>query len=162
MRTIFIRKLVLGAILIALCAGITLLIKEALDTQDPESALPIITITYNEGIFPEQSIYRAGYTWSFVTTVENWQAPSLLPEDLPIMPERVLADMPMKITFSQTPQDVQIFRASGRYSTDFLEVSTQVDGEFYTPTAQGEYLYRVVANWGSRGEIQYYFAMSVE
>ncbi len=161
LRTVIIRKFLLGAFLIAVCAGMTFIIKESLDTRDPETALPIITITYNDAVFPQQNIYRAGYTWSFITTVEKWQAPSLLPEDLPIVPENVLADMPVEITFSQTPQTLQIYRATGRYSTDFLEISTEADGEFYTPTTQGEYLYKVVAGWGSRGEIQYYFAMSV-
>ncbi len=162
LRTVFIRKLILGAVLIAISAGITLFIKESLDTQDPEAALPIITIIYNEEEFPSNNIYRAGYTWSFITTVEKWQAPSLLPEDLPIVPETVLSDMPVSVSFSQTPDNLQIWRATGRYSTDFLEISMQTQGEFFTPTSSGEYLYRIIADWGSRGEIQYYFSMRVE
>ncbi len=161
LRTIFIQKIILGAVLIAICAAVTFFIKESLDTQDPEAALPLITIQYINDDFPSQNIYRAGYTWSFITTMETWQAPSLAPEDLPIVPQEVLPNESIKIIFSQTPDEINVWRASGRYSTDFLEISMDTPGEFFTPSTSGEYLYRIVANWGSRGEIQYYFSLNV-
>ena len=39
------KKLVLGAVLIFLSACVTMFIKESLDTKDPESALPLLTVT---------------------------------------------------------------------------------------------------------------------
>ena len=39
-----IRKLALGAVCILLAAGFTLLLKEVLDTQEPEQALPILEV----------------------------------------------------------------------------------------------------------------------
>ena len=47
MPKIFVRKVIIGAVLIALSAVITMMIKEALDTQNPESSLPILTVTCN-------------------------------------------------------------------------------------------------------------------
>ena len=45
---IFFRKLIIGAVLLAIATGMTAFIKESLDTQDPESALPIITVLYGD------------------------------------------------------------------------------------------------------------------
>ncbi|MEG2930908.1 MAG: hypothetical protein RR825_03900 [Ruthenibacterium sp.] len=156
-----VRKILLGIVLVSLAAVITVFIKESLDTQDPESALPLITVKYNSGEMSAQNIYRAGYQWSFFTTVEDWQAPSLSPEDLPITPVDIQPGTPIQISFSSTPSELRIWRAAGRYSTDFLELSCPVTGEFTAPASPGIYLYRVVASWGNRGEIQYYFALSV-
>ena len=51
---IFFRKLIIGAVLLAIATGMTAFIKESLDTQDPESALPIITVLYgDEELFPD-------------------------------------------------------------------------------------------------------------
>lgn len=156
-----VRKILLGTLLIALSACVSVFIKETLDTQDPESALPIITVTYNDTNMQPESVYRAGYTWSFFTTVEAWQAPSLAPEDLPLSPVEVAAGTPMTVTFTSKPSKVRIWRAQGLYSGEFLEISCDVPGEFLAPATPGLYLFRVKADWGSRGNIQYYFALSV-
>ena len=82
------RKLLLGAVLLLVAAAITMFIKESLDTQNPESALPILTIEYNGTEVPpsqEGFLYRAGYEWSFFTTVER-RAPQLAENDLPLIP----------------------------------------------------------------------------
>ena len=44
---IALRKLVVGAVLLLVAAAITMFIKESLDTQNPESALPILTVEYS-------------------------------------------------------------------------------------------------------------------
>lgn len=157
----FLRKVLLGAVLIALSVCVTIFIKETLDTKDPEAALPIITLLCNETPVPPESVYRAGYTWSFFTTVEDWQAPSMAPEDLPIKPVDIAANTPIVISFSSEPSALRIWRAEGMYSSDFLELSGDVPGEFLAPATAGQYMYRVNADWGSRGNIQYYFALSV-
>ncbi|MEG2286481.1 MAG: hypothetical protein RSC00_01115 [Ruthenibacterium sp.] len=160
-RKLVVRKVLLGIVLVLLAAGITVFIKESLDTQDPESALPLITVRYNDGEMSAQNIYRAGYQWSFFTTVEDWQAPDLAPEDLPITPVEIQPGTPLEMSFSSTPSSLRIWRAAGRYSSDFLELSCPISGEFSAPANPGIYLYRAVASWGHRGEIQYYFALSV-
>ena len=160
-RKVLVQKILLGILLIALAAGVTVFIKESLDTQDPESALPLITVAYNDGEMSAQNVFRAGYTWSFFTTVEVWQAPSIAAEDLPITPVDIQPSTPIKVMFSSTPSELRIWRAEGRYSSDFLEISCDNPGEFTAPATPGTYLYRIKADWGSRGDIQYYFALTV-
>lgn len=54
---IFFRKLIIGAVLLAIATGMTAFIKESLDTQDPESALPIITVLYgDEELVPDKEV----------------------------------------------------------------------------------------------------------
>ena len=43
-HAMLIRKLVIGAVCILLAAGLTLVLKEVLDTQEPEQALPILEV----------------------------------------------------------------------------------------------------------------------
>ncbi len=161
MRRKLIKKLILATILIIISAIVTVVIKEALDTQDPEAALPIIEIKYDSNEINSDNIYRAGYDWSFFTTVERWQAPNIQPQDLPIVPQEVPANAKFNISFTSTPTQIDIYRASGQQSEDFLKIETETMGEFYAPGESGVYLYRLRCVFGSKGEIQYYFALSV-
>ena len=69
---IFFRKLIIGAVLLAIATGMTAFIKESLDTQDPESALPIITVLYgDEELVPDKEVRRAGWEWNFFLTQEK-------------------------------------------------------------------------------------------
>jgi hypothetical protein len=154
----FLKKVLLGTVLIALAAVVTVFLKETLDTQDPESALPIITVEYNGLALPD--VYRAGYEWSFFATVER-RTPQLSEADIPLVPADVLPAAPIRITFSKEPSVLTIKRAAGRYSTDFLEITDVQDGTFRTPTVAGIYVYKVYAEWYGRGNIQYYFALQV-
>lgn len=155
-----IRKLIIGLFLVVAATGITVFIKETLDTKDPESALPIISIVY-EGA-EMQGVYRAGYTWSFFTTIEDRQAPSLAPEDLPLTPTPVLPGRTMEIKFSNTPSELRVWRATGRYSSDYVELTSDTPSVITTPSAPGVYVYRLKADWGARGTIQYFFALDVQ
>lgn len=155
----FIRKVLLGAVLIVLAAFVTMFIKESLDTRDPESSLPLMVVEYN-GI-PIPDVYRAGYEWSFFTTVER-RTPQLSEADIPLMPVDVMPSAPMRITFSKEPSTLKITRATGRYSMDFLELTDIQDGSFSTPTVPGIYVYKIYGEWGSRGYIQYYFSLQVK
>lgn len=155
----FIRKILLGAVLIALSAVATMFIKESLDTQDPESSLPLMAVEYNG--MPITDVYRAGYEWSFFTTVER-RTPQLSESDIPLVPVDVTPSAPLRIKFSKEPSTLKITRASGRYSTDFLELTDVRDGAFKTPTVPGVYVYKVYAEWKARGYIQYYFALQVK
>ena len=66
---IFFRKLIIGAVLLAIATGMTAFIKESLDTQDPESALPIITVLYgDEELVPDKEVRRGGWECNFFLT----------------------------------------------------------------------------------------------
>ena len=109
MPKIFVRKVILGAVLIALSAVITMMIKEALDTQNPESSLPILTVTCNGTPLTTEtnngapannepvSLLRAGYEWSFFTTIER-RTPPVTAEDLPLTPTTISAGVPISLT----------------------------------------------------------------
>ncbi|MEG1104867.1 MAG: hypothetical protein RSD78_08495 [Oscillospiraceae bacterium] len=155
-----IRKVCLGAVLISLAVCVTLLIKESLDTKDPQSALPSIDVIYNGNSLPETSVFRAGYSWNFLTTIEDF--PAMAPEDIPLYPVDVLPQIQMEIKFSKPPKELKISRADGRYSQDFIEIATDVTGEMLSPSVPGVYVYKVEASWGIRGSILYYFALQTK
>ena len=159
MQKVLIQKLLVGILLLSLAAGVTVLIKESFDTQDPEAALPLITVDCNGLVITD--VYRAGYEWSFFTTVER-RTPQLSESDIPLVPVDVTPSAPLRIKFSKEPSTLKITRASGRYSTDFLELTDVRDGAFKTPTVPGVYVYKVYAEWKARGYIQYYFALQVK
>ncbi len=160
-RKRFIKKILLATLLIFLSAALTVFIKAALDTRSPEAALPIITVTHAGQPFLEHNIYRAGYTWSFFATTEKWQATNLTPQDLPIVAQEVQAGSEMQITFTTTPKELTVYRASGIHSTEFTQIAMQDLGTLYAPNDKGEYLYKVNGYWNSDDTIQYYFAISV-
>lgn len=65
-HAMLIRKLVIGAVCILLAAGLTLVLKEVLDTQEPEQALPILEVRCNDVPMPPEYLLRAGYEWNFL------------------------------------------------------------------------------------------------
>ena len=157
---IFFRKLLLGIVLISIAAGITVFIKEALDTRDPESALPIITVQYGDEIFAQdKEIRRAGWEWSFFLTREK--TPMLSIEDVPLSAVTVLPASPMHISFTKKPTQLRVLRATSEKPSEYLELSDASDGAFSSPTTPGLYYYKVQAEWQGRGAIQYYFALEV-
>lgn len=152
------KKLLLGAVLITLSACLTMLIKESLDTQDPEAALPILTVTC--GDVPINDVYRAGYAWSFFATVER-RTPQLLEEDLPLVPVDVNPQTEVRLNFSSPPSELQVQRAQGLGSGEYLQMVSDNPSVFRAPSAPGVYVYKVIATWSRRGYIQYYFALQV-
>ena len=155
-----IRKELLGVLLITLASLGALFIKESLDTKDPQSALPDIEVNYNGAPLPAGSVFMAGYSWNFLTTIET--SPQLMPEDIPLYPVDVQQQIPMKISFTKPPKSLKISRAEGRYSADFIEITSEVDGEILSPSVPGIYVYKVEAGWGFRGSILYYFSVQTK
>ena len=173
MPKIFIRKVIIGAVLIALSAAVTLTLKEWLDTQNPEYALPILTVSCNgtplssesnNGSTPgnePKSLLRAGYEWNFFTTIER-RTPPVTAEDLPLQPTTISASVPISLTFSKEPSSVQVWRAEGRHGQDFLELTNVDPCNFSAPSSVGTYIYRVRAEWTGRGYIQYFFCVTTQ
>ncbi|MFR9214680.1 MAG: hypothetical protein ACLVKK_00340 [Ruthenibacterium sp.] len=154
-----IRKLALGAVCILLAAGFTLLLKEVLDTQEPEQALPILEVRCNDVPMPPEYLLRAGYEWNFFTTKET-KAPVIPNEEMGLMPMEVMAQTPVVVSYSTRPKELKLQRwdaATGEY----VEVTTTTPGHFQAPTVAGRYVYRVTGTWAFRGEIQDYFCLQV-
>lgn len=147
-----------GILLIALSAGVTVVIKEALDTLDPESSLPLFEVYLGGNKVNE--VYRAGYEWSFFTTVER-QAPRLSESDIPLVPVETLPQAPIRLTFSKQPSEVRVFRSESGADSNYMELANADPMAFSAPVRPGMYVYKIQAQWDRRGEIQYYFAVHV-
>ncbi len=157
---VFFKKLLLGTLLIALAAGVTAMLKEVLDTRDPESALPLITVTYgDETLSNEREVRRAGWEWHFFLT--NEKTPLLSLEDVPLTPVEVLPGAQLQISFTKTPSELLTQYAADAYPIQFVEPQGKSAGTIHAPTTPGRYYYKVRAEWAGRGFIQYYFVLQV-
>lgn len=159
-RTFF-KKLLLGIFLIAMAALGSFLLKETLDSNDPENNLPILTVncgyasTLTSGKdTPETFIKRAGYEWNFLTKIVK--SPTLPPTEYPLYPITVVANTPIVINFSVPYETLKVSRSNGQYDVNFMPVA----GDIYTPAEPGTYCYCIEAGF-KRGSIIYYFVVSV-
>lgn len=150
-KTEYLKKAAAAVALILLSALASLLIKETLDSFDPENALPQIQVSAGWTV-PE--VRRAGYEWSFLTTVKR--SPIVSPPDLPLAVVDAPPQTPIVINFSTAYQSLTVSRADGLNSTDYIPIS----GEVRTPIQPGIYVYKVEAQF-KRGTIVYYFALEV-
>lgn len=159
-RTFF-KKLLLGIVLIAAAALGSFLLKETLDSNDPENNLPILTVSCGYANVltsgkdtPETFIKRAGYEWNFLTKIVK--SPTLPPTEYPLYPITVVANTPIVINFSVPYETLKISRSNGQYDVNFVNV----EGDVYTPAEPGNYCYCIEAGF-KRGSIIYYFVVSV-
>ena len=159
-----VRKLVIGAVALAVAICITIFIRENMDVKDPESALPTLTVTMNgSAAMAPGSVFRAGYEWNFLTTTEK-STPVYSSADLrqvtpPVpMPSRTYLDL----DFSIKPKSVVISRADDEKLEAFMELIDVGSGPIITPAATGLYMYRVVADFGWRGSIIYFFTVQIQ
>ena len=162
-RWIALRKILAGAVLVALAAAISLFIKENLDVKSPEDALPDLTIQVNGlPIAPEMAL-RAGYEWNFWTTTEK-NPPAYTPEDLlrlvyPVdMPPRSIIDL----NFSISLKDLRISRADDTEFRYFIEMANTNGGQVIAPAQAGRYMYKIEAGFGRRGSVIYYLLVDIQ
>ena len=128
-----------------------MLLKESIDSLDPERSLPIINV--NAG-YTVPVVVRAGYEWNFLTRIVR--SPSVSPLDLPLVVLDCERDMPINVSFSAPYEGLKVSRAEGLFNDEF----TQIDGEVFTPSTAGVYVYSVEASF-KKGSIIYYFALEV-
>lgn len=142
----------MGAVAICIAATVSLLIKNMLDANDPENALPQMYVTAGTTTIDP---VRAGYEWNFIMTTKR--GPTVSVEDVPLIPKQVQAGMPITLSFSSAEETVEIARMDGMPSgSGFLPVA----GDLITPVQPGRYVYRVQVNF-KKGYIIYYFAVEV-
>lgn len=155
------KKLVAGVFLIALAALASFLLKETLDSHDPENNLPILTVscgyattlTSGNGT-AETYIRRAGYEWNFLTKIVK--SPTLPPTEYPLYPLTVAANTPIVVSFSVPYRTLKISRSNGQYDPHFEPLA----GEITTPSVPGDYCYCIEAGF-ARGSIIYYFVVRI-
>ncbi len=158
---IFIKKLLAGIFLIGCAALASLLLKETLDSRDPENNLPLLevscgyatTLTSGKNT-PETFIKRAGYEWNFWTRIVK--SPTLPPTEFPLFPVTVMANTPIVIRFSTEYETLKVSRSNGQHDPNFVTV----EGDISTPSEPGTYCYCIEAGF-DRGSIIYYFVVQV-
>ena len=146
-----ITKIFLAAVFIALAAGASLLIKNVIDSRDPENSLPQMQVNAGYTVINPT---RAGYEWNFLAVTKR--SPAVTPQDLPLVAYQVLPGMPIVMNFSSPWEELEVSRTDGLNGIVF----TPVAGEVLTPLQPGMYVYRVEASF-KRGFIIYYFAVEV-
>lgn len=159
-----IRKLALGALLMAIAIFITVLIRENMDVKDPEQALPTLSITINgDTKMNDRMVLRAGYEWNFFTTVAkdtpNYTTSSIRDQ---IYPVDVPPNSVLNIDFSLQPKTLRIQRASDDKLENFVELADVSSGQLIAPSTPGLYLYQLEAGFGWRGSIRYFFMIRVQ
>lgn len=159
-----IRKILLGAVLLAAAVGITIVMRENMNVQEPEKALPTITITMDgDTVFARDRVFLAGYEWNFLTMTAK-HTPPYSAADL----KHVTPPVPMEprtyleLDFSIKPKELVISRASDPNLESYMELTNVGMGPLITPAEPGIYRYQVQASFGWRGSTVYFFTVQIE
>lgn len=145
------KRYLLAAVMLVLAAYATIFIKDSVDSLNPESSLPIISVS--TGYTPPY-VVRAGYTWRF--GLKTVRAPYLSAADVPLMVTDCYPQENIAINFSAPYDYITVYMAKGLANDDFRQVYN-----LQTPAEEGVYVYKIVANF-EKGDIVYYFAVSVK
>ncbi|MEG0091506.1 MAG: hypothetical protein RR846_07245 [Oscillospiraceae bacterium] len=148
-----IKRYIIAVILLVLSGYITIVIKDTLDSRNPDKSLPIISVTTGYTSVPDSP--RAGYEWKFGRKVVR--SPFLSPPDVPLIAYDALPETPILINFSLPAQQIFVYQGEGLLTTEFTELRLNVA----TPQKEGVYVYKVVAQF-ARGTIVHYFALDVK
>ncbi|MEG2770608.1 MAG: hypothetical protein RR902_07285 [Oscillospiraceae bacterium] len=159
---LFFKKLLIGILLIAGCAGASLALKDFVDSLNPEVTLPILEVRcafttpiVNGDGSAERSLFRANYSWMFITGIKEGKGMEL--QGLSLYPTTLPPNVPLLFQFSTEPEKVTIDRADGLYGPDFVNIM----GDVSSPQQPGVYCYRIQADF-ERGSILYYLAVRVD
>ncbi len=155
LRKRWLAKLMAGIMLVVLAGGMAYIIRDMLAMQNPESALPVISVEYNGKPLPPQHYMMDSYSWRFLLRTTEWAQPDRTAVNK-LEPAPVLPGAPLEISFSFPCKSMVVSRSYGDRN-EFEELS----GALQTPFTGGTYLYRVEAQWGARGSVLYYIKVRV-
>ena len=147
------RRYVFAVIMLVIAGYISIFIKDSIDAKNPEVSLPVISVTTGYTVLP--NVPRAGYEWSYTTT--SVKSPFVSSIDVPLTAYEALPDMPILISFSTPPESITLYESNAANP----EVFTEKRYAMTTPVEDGEYIYKVVAQF-ENGTIVHYFALSVK
>lgn len=147
-------RVVLALVLILLSAVGSVLVKERIDSTDPDNSLPLIDVSvgYTKLVVP-----RANFEWNYIT--RTVYGPALSPEsnDLQLTVLDVMPGAPMVITMSDPAYlGLKVSRADG-IGQDYYEIA---GSEILTPTLPGVYIYKIEVGY-KKGSLLYYTAIRV-
>ena len=158
-----IHKVLLGTVLLIVAIFVTVFIRENMNVQSPESALPTIKVTVNETTtFATESVFRAGYEWNFFTTTAKHTPPYSVSDLKQVTPPvQVIPNSSLVLEFSIKPKKITVSRADGKDADTFMDLVGDGQEPIITAAVPGEYMYRVQADFGWRGSIVYFFRVQV-
>lgn len=158
------KKIALGAVLIALAASLSLLIKEALDIKNPESAVPDLTVSVDGMILSPSMIFRAGYEWNFWATVDR-NTPFYTPHDITtqVYPVDIAPRSIINLKFSIPHKSLHVSRADNPPEfSQYIQLQDKNPTSIISPATPGQYMYKVEAGFGWRGSVIYYMMFNVK
>lgn len=147
-------RIALALVLLVLAASFSLMVKERIDSTDPDNSLPLIDVSvgYTKLVVP-----RANFEWNYIT--RTVYGPALSPEsgDLQLTVLDVQAGAPLVITMSDPGYlTMKVSRADG-LGADYYEIA---GGQILTPTTPGVYIYKIEVGY-KKGSLLYYTAVRI-
>lgn len=154
----FIMRVATGLVLVVLAGLLSYIIRDVLASRNPISALPMIEVKYinEDSEIPQENCLLASYSWRFVnkTTDGALEDPGQW-RDLPPFP--AIPGASLDVQFSFPAKSIRV----SRWHKDREDKAEVLTGPLTTPFTGGIYTYRVEAEWGARGSVQYYFRVKV-
>lgn len=149
-----VQRVLLALLLISLAAVASVLVKERIDSTDPDNSLPLIDVSvgYTKLVVP-----RANFEWNYITRTAY--GPALSPEsgDLQLSILDVMPGAPLVITMSDPGYiSMKVSRADG-LGSEYYEVA---GSEILTPTIPGVYIYKIEVGY-KKGSLLYYTAVRI-
>ena len=145
------KKYLLALVLLILSAFVTVVIKDTVDSVNPEKSLP--TINVNVGYTPPY-VVRAGYTWQF--GLKTVRSPYVSGTDVPLMVTDCSPGENIVINFSAPFEFINLYQAKGMANEDYTALYN-----WTTPTEEGIYVYKIEAFF-EKGNMAYFFAVQVK
>lgn len=155
-------RIVAGLVLLLVAAGITVVIRDTLASQNPERALPTMDVYYRGKEvgerLPAAHITVGKYTWRFLFTEVKDEV--FKPENLGTLESAwVPPNSLLELDFSFKPKDVQVSLFQEDDGGNSF-VPQELAG-LRAPSAKGIYFYKVATDWGNGREVIYFFAIQV-
>lgn len=158
-----IRRYILAFVLIVLAGYISVVIKDSIDSNNPELSLPVINVTAGYSPIPDvaKNVPRAGYEWHYRT--KSVMSPYVSSMDTPLIAYDALIDVPILIGFSVPHNQLTLYESEGVLINGRAVPSGEFVEKKYsnnTPNNEGIYVYKVVAQF-DQGTVVHYFALDV-
>ena len=154
------RRYIIAFVLLLVAGYISVVIKDTIDSKNPEVSLPIINVTTGYSTIP--NVPRAGYEWNFRT--KSVMSPYVSILDIPLIAYDAMPDTPILIGFTMPHKEISIYEGKGMMVNGRVVSSEIFKAKSYslrTPEEEGIYIYKVVARF-DQGTIVHYFALEVE
>ena len=154
-----IRRYAVAFVLLILAGYMSVVIKDTIDSRNPDVSLPIISVTTGYSPIPE--VPRAGYEWEYRT--KSIQSPYVTSIDIPLIAYDALIDVPILVEFSVPNYNLTLYESKGMLINGRVIATEDFKEKKYsynTPNQEGIYVYKVVAQF-DRGTIMHYFALDV-